>query len=283
MKTTFLITTSLLILSSCVSTKKFKALEAKYNTCEESLSASNKKIQLCEVEKEKLQIKLDAANEQKQYILDNQQNSVKQIEDLTKLSQSANSNIKDAIASLSEKDKYINGIRGAMSRKDSINLTLALDLKKVLSEGIQDEDIVVDVEKTVVYVSISDKLLFTSGSSSISEEAKKILSKVAQVISAKPEMEVMVEGYTDSRPINTNCTKDNWDLSTQRATSVIRVLQNDYNIDPSRLIAAGRSEYLPLASNDTEEGRSTNRRTRIVILPRLDQFFSVLEKTPVKK
>jgi len=271
-----------LSMSSCVTQKKFKALDAKYLSTEEALSATNKKLQQCEIDNEKYKNKITSLEEQKDFIIQNQQNSIKQIESLTNLSASANSNIKDAIAQLSEKDKYINGIRGAMSRKDSINLTLALDLKKVLAQGIQDEDIIVDVEKTVVYISISDKLLFKSGSSDISDKAKGILAKVAQVIASKPQMEVMVEGYTDNVPISTSKTKDNWDLSTQRATSVIRVLQNDYGINPARLIAAGRSEYLPLASNETSEGRSINRRTRIVILPKLDQFFDVLEKTPEK-
>lgn len=271
-----------LSMSSCVTQKKFKALDAKYLSTEEALSATNKKLQQCEIDNEKYKNKITSLEEQKDFIIQNQQNSIKQIESLTNLSASANSNIKDAIAQLSEKDKYINGIRGAMSRKDSINLTLALDLKKVLAQGIQDEDIIVDVEKTVVYISISDKLLFKSGSSDISDKAKGILAKVAQVIASKPQMEVMVEGYTDNVPISTSKTKDNWDLSTQRATSVIRVLQNDYGINPARLIAAGRSEYLPIASNETSEGRSINRRTRIVILPKLDQFFDVLEKTPEK-
>ncbi len=170
-----------------------------------------------------------------------------------------------------------------MSKKDSINLALAVNFKSVLADGIQDEDIMIDVEKTVVYISISDKLLFKSGSSVISDKAKGLLQKVATVIANKPDMEVMVEGYTDNVPIGTNCTKDNWDLSTQRATSVIRVLQNDFKINPKRLIAAGRSEYLPLASNDTAEGRSRNRRTRFVILPKLDQFFDVLEQKPEGK
>ena len=136
-----------------------------------------------------------------------------------------------------------------MDRKDSINLALAVNLKSVLSEGIQDEDIIIDVEKTVVYISISDKLLFNSGSSTISLKAKELLGKVATVIANKPHMEVMVEGYTDNIPISSMTTQDNWELSTQRATAVIRVLQNEYNIDPARLIAAGRSEYLPIPTN----------------------------------
>ncbi len=271
---------SSILLSSCVSQKKFAELQSDYDTAKQSLTDANAKVLNCQVEKDKLANKVTLLESQNKFLNENFESSKKQIENLTMLSQSASSNIKDVIAQLSEKDKYINGIRGAMSRKDSINLALAVNLKSALADGIQDEDIMIDVEKTVVYISISDKLLFKSGSSIISTKAKGLLQKVAAVIAEKPDMEVMVEGYTDDRPINTARTKDNWDLSTQRATSVIRVLQDDYSIDPKRLIAAGRSEYLPLASNDTADGRSRNRRTRIVILPKLDQFFDILEQKP---
>ena len=148
----------------------------------------------------------------------------------------------------------------------------------MLKDGFTDEDIQVSVEKTVVYISIADKLLFKSGSSTISANAKTVLGKVAEVIAAQPNLEVMVEGYTDNKPINTNCVQDNWDLSVSRATSVIRVLHNDFKINPARLVAAGRSEYTPLESNDTVEGRARNRRTRIVLMPKLDQFFELLEQ-----
>ena len=279
----FLAIASAVLLSSCVSQKKFADLQSDYDATKLQLTDANAKVLNCQVEKDKYANQLAALEAQNKFLSQNNENNIRQIESLTTLSQSASGNIKDIIAQLSEKDKYINGIRGAMSKKDSINLALAVNFKSVLADGIQDEDIMINVEKTVVYISISDKLLFKSGSSVISEKAKGLLEKVATVIASKPEMEVMVEGYTDNRPINTARTKDNWDLSTQRATSVIRVLQNDFKIDPKRLIAAGRSEYLPLASNDTADGRSRNRRTRFVILPKLDQFFDVLEQKPDSK
>ena len=281
MKKIFILAVSTtLLLSSCVSQKKFADLQSEFDTTKQQLTDANAKVLDCQVEKDKFAGQVASLEAQNNLLKQNNATSIRQIESLTRLSESASGNIKDVIAQLSEKDKYINGIRGAMSRKDSINLALAVNLKSALADGIQDEDILVDVEKTVVYISISDKLLFNSGSSVISTKAKALLQKVATVIAEKPDMEVMVEGYTDNRPINTARTKDNWDLSTQRATSVIRVLQNDYKIDPKRLIAAGRSEYLPLASNDNADGRSRNRRTRIVILPKLDQFFDILEQKP---
>lgn len=275
-----LILSSSILLSSCVSQKKYADLQSEFDSTKQQLTDANAKVLSCQVEKDKIANQMALLESQNKFLSENNASNMRQIENLTMLSQSASSNIKDVIAQLSEKDKYINGIRGAMSRKDSINLALAVNLKSALADGIQDEDIMIDVEKTVVYISISDKLLFKSGSSEISTKAKGLLQKVATVIAGKPDMEVMVEGYTDNVPINTARTKDNWDLSTQRATSVIRVLQNDFNIDPKRLIAAGRSEYLPLASNDNADGRSRNRRTRIVILPKLDQFFNILEQKP---
>ncbi len=261
------------LLSSCVSQKKYADLEDMYTKNKQELVDAKADLQNCLLEKEHLQQLTKSLEKDKE-------RSLKQVENLTVLTQSSSENIKEIISQLSEKDKYINGIRDAMSRKDSINLALAFQLKRELADGIQDRDIQINVEKTVVYISIADKMLFKTGSDVVSDRAKEVLGKVATVISSKPDMEVQVEGYTDNVPIKTKCMKDNWDLSTARATAVVRVLQNDYNVDPSRLIAAGRSEYVPLESNDTEAGRSTNRRTRIVILPKLDQFFDILEQKP---
>ncbi|MFD1314593.1 OmpA/MotB family protein [Namhaeicola litoreus] len=262
-----------LLLTSCVSQKKYADLETSYQATKQELVDAKADLQSCLIEKTHLQ-DLNASLK-----IDKDQ-QLKQVENLTVLTQSSSENIKEIISQLSEKDKYINGIRAAMSKKDSINLAVAFQLKKELAAGIQDEDIQIDVEKTVVYISIADKMLFKTGSSVVSDKAKMVLGKVATVISSRPSMEVQVEGYTDNVPISTNCVKDNWDLSVDRATSVVRVLQEDYNIDPARLIAAGRSEYVPLESNATPEGRATNRRTRIVILPKLDEFFDILEQKP---
>lgn len=261
------------LLTSCVSQKKYTELEDMYTKNKQELVDAKADLQTCLIEKEHLQQLTKSLERDKE-------RSLQQVENLTVLTQSSSENIKEIISQLSEKDKYINGIRDAMTRKDSINLALAFQLKRELADGIQDQDIQINVEKTVVYISIADKMLFKTGSDVVSDRAKEVLGKVATVISSKPNMEVQVEGYTDNVPIKTKCIKDNWDLSTARATAVVRVLQNDYNVDPSRLIAAGRSEYMPLATNDTPEGRSTNRRTRIVILPKLDEFFDILEQKP---
>ncbi len=287
MKKAILIIVSVFLFSSCISKKKYADLQVQLDDTNQSLVNAKANLQKCLVEKSdktsrvaSLEEQIALLKQQNEHLTQSNNNALKQVENLTVLTQSASDNIKSVISQLSEKDKYINGIREAMTRKDSINLAVAFHLKRELADGIQDQDIQIDVEKTVVYISLSDKLLFTSGGSTVLPKAKEILGKVATVVKNRPDMEVMVEGHTDNVAISTQCIQDNWDLSTKRATSVLRVLQNDYGIDPKRLIAAGRSEYVPLESNDTVEGRARNRRTRIIILPKLDQFFDILEQKP---
>jgi len=201
---------------------------------------------------------------------------VDQVGDLTVLSQSANDNIKETLGQLQSRDKYIKLLQAAKTKADSINLALAVNLKGVLKDGIEDDDVEIRVDKTVVFVNLSDKMLYYSGSSDITPRATEVLGKIAKIIESRPNLEVMVEGYTDNVPIRNSCVKDNWDLSVKRATSVVRVLQETYKVDPNRLIAAGRGMYNTLADNSTAEGRATNRRTRIIILPKLNEFYDLL-------
>ncbi len=206
-----------------------------------------------------------------------------QVDDLTVLSQTANANIGETLQQLERKDRYINLIQAAKTKADSINLALAINLKSVLKDGIDDQDVDIKVDKTVVLINLSDKMLYTSGSSTITPRAGEVLQKIATIIQSRPEFEVMVEGYTDNQPIRNSCIDDNWDLSVKRSTSVVRALQKNYGVDPNRLIAAGRGEYNALADNTTVEGRATNRRTRIIIMPKLDQFYDLLNPNKVPK
>ncbi len=263
------------VLSSCVSKKKYTELEGNYSEKSQELVDVKADLMKCQVENES---KISSLEQRIVDLNKDKEKTLEYVDNLTVLSKSASDNIKETLAQMGKKDEYIQYIQKAVTKKDSINLALGYKLKSVLADGFSDEDIEVNVEKTVVYISIADKLLFKSGSATISPKAKEVLSKVAEVIGAQPDLEVMVEGYTDNKPIKTSCIKDNWDLSVKRSTSVIRVLQDDFNIEPARLVAAGRSEYMPLASNDTVEGRSKNRRTRIVLMPQLDQFFDLLEQ-----
>jgi chemotaxis protein MotB len=156
-------------------------------------------------------------------------------------------------------------------------MALVMNLKGAIG-NLEDQDINIKVDKGVVYIDISDKLLFKSGSFDVTDRAKEVLGKVAKVLNNQPDIEFLVEGHTDANPYRSAVLLDNWDLSVKRATSITRILQNTYNINPSRITAAGRAEYIPVASNDTPEGKAANRRTRIVILPQLDQFFKLLEQ-----
>jgi chemotaxis protein MotB len=262
------------MLSSCVSNKKYTELEGNFNKKSQELVDVKADLMKCNIESES---KISSLEQQITDLRKDKEKTLEYVDNLTVLSKSASENIKETLAQMGKKDEYITYIQKAITRKDSINVALGFKLKSVLKDGFHDEDIQVDVEKTVVYISIADKLLFKSGSATISKDAKIVLGKVAEVIAAQPDLEVMVEGYTDSKPISTAGIKDNWDLSVKRSTSVVRVLQNDFNIEPNRLVAAGRSEYMPLASNDTVEGRARNRRTRIVLMPKLEQFFDLLE------
>jgi chemotaxis protein MotB len=192
------------------------------------------------------------------------------------LSKQEATNLEKSLEQIREQDLRIRTLQDALTKKDSVTLALVVSLKSSLG-NLNDTDVTVNVEKSVVFISLSDKMLFRSGSTELSPRAKEVLGKVATVLNDKPDMEVLVEGHTDNVPISRDCVKDNWDLSTQRATTITRVLQTEYKVDPARITAGGRSEYVPLMTNDTPEGRSTNRRIRIVILPKLDQFFGMIE------
>ncbi len=302
--------------TSCVSKKKFMSLDTQLEVTNKELEIANKdlaryevtlrnyensvknyedKLNKCNAKNAKLkseydktitttQLRQEQVEDLKSQIEDMKKQRDKQYEqvgDLTVLSQSASDNIKETLSQLERKDKYVTMLQTARTKADSINLALAVNLKSVLKAGIDDEDIDIKVEKTVVFINLSDKMLFTSGSSTLTPRAKEILGKIAQIIENRPSLEVMVEGHTDNIPINKTCIKDNWDLSTQRASEVVKVLQNEYKVNPSRLIAAGRGEYVPLVANDSYENRAINRRTRIIILPKLDQFYELLNPNQI--
>ena len=302
--------------TSCVSKKQLMSLETQLETTEKELETANKdivryensiknyensikdyqnKLNNCNAKSAKIKSEYDKTmtssklreeqvKDLKSQIEDMKKQRDKQYEqvgDLTVLSQSASDNIKETLSQLERKDKYVTMLQTARTKADSINLALAVNLKSVLKDGIADEDIDIKVEKTVVFINLSDKMLFTSGSSALTPRAKEVLGKIAQIIENRPNLEVMVEGHTDNIPINKACVKDNWELSTQRASEVVKVLQNEYKVNPSRLIAAGRGEYVPLVANNSYENRATNRRTRIIILPKLDQFYELLNPTNI--
>jgi len=264
---------SVLMFTSCVSNKKYAELEDKQKNTQDLLNTATVKLNSCLEEKETrvsyLEDQVNTLKNTNNALLTNQG-------DLATLSKKGAENLERSLESMKEKDLQIKTMRDAINKKDSVTLALVTSLKGALG-NINDEDIEINVEKGVVFVSISDKLLFRSGSFQVSNRAREVLGKVATVVKNKPEFEFMVEGHTDTVPIKNECIQDNWDLSTKRATSIVRILQNDFNVDPKRMTAAGRGEFVPLASNDSADGKAANRRTRIVVLPKLDQFFGMIE------
>ncbi|BAO56700.1 OmpA/MotB family protein [Nonlabens marinus] len=277
MKKIALVALTALMAVSCASKKDLDAALEKQQRTQELLDSATVRLNACLAEEKAAAAELAVMRSQVADLRANNQSLINNTGDLTTLSKKGAENLEKSLESLREKDMQIRTLNDAITRKDSVTLALVTSLKSSLG-NLNDEDISINVEKGVVYVSISDKLLFASGSANINSAAKNVLGKVAKVVNDKPEIEIMVEGHTDNQPINTPLYKDNWALSSARAASVTRLLQEDFNVDPKRMTAAGRSYYVPVASNDTAEGRAKNRRTRIIVLPKLDQFFDMVEK-----
>lgn len=275
---------------SCVSSKKFKKsqtdyaeLQTRYTQLQGNLSnCSDEKAELArqklalENEKANLNNQVADLNKQLDFLKTNNTSVLRQLQDLSVLSSSQAESIKKSLDNIGAKDAYIQDLQSAIARKDSLNLALVMNLKGAIG-NLEDQDINIKVDKGVVYIDISDKLLFKSGKYEITPQAKTVLGKVAAVLKNQPDIEFMVEGHTDNVAYRSGILLDNWDLSVKRATSVVRILQKEYGLDPRKMAAAGRGEYNPLAENSTAEYRAINRRTRIVILPQLDQFFKLLE------
>jgi chemotaxis protein MotB len=268
---------SALLLSSCVSNKKFAALGDEYSQLKDlheknlsDLSRTQRELIACQTASKQM-------DEQLAYLRTQNQQLISNIGDFTTLTAKGAQNLEKSLESINEKDTQIKKLNEAINRKDSVTIALVTSIKGALG-NLYDEDITVQVEKGVVFVSISDKFLFKSGSYQINSAAKDVLGKVATILKSKPQMDVMIEGHTDNVPFTPRGELlDNWDLSVKRSTALVRMLQKDFSINPARMTAAGRSEYIPLQTNETKEGRAANRRTRIIILPKLDQFFGMIE------
>ncbi|WP_459209828.1 OmpA/MotB family protein [Aquimarina rhabdastrellae] len=266
-----------IVLSSCVSQKKFAELEAKQKETQDLLNTATVKLNSCLEEKAGNSARVQSLEDQIKNLKNTNASLLNNVGDLATLSKKEAENLERSLESIKEKDLQIKTMNDAINKKDSVTLALVTSLKGALG-NLADDDIQVNVEKGVVYVSISDKLLFKSGSFTVSKKARGVLGKVAKVVNDKPDIEFLVEGHTDNVPIKNKVLLDNWDLSVKRATAVVRVLQNDFGVDPKRMTAAGRSYYIPVANNDTKENRASNRRTRIVVLPKLDQFYNLIEE-----
>lgn len=287
-KTLMLILAACAGLLSCVSTKKYRGLEEEYKTLQQKLQTDSQQCQddkklltedINKLRSENGSFKEENASLNKQigFYKENHTQALQQLENLSVISKQQAESIKRSMENIGVKDAYIQTLQQQMAYKDSLNMALVMNLKGAIG-NLDDEDINIKVDKGVVYIDISDKLLFRSGSYQVTDKAKGVLAKVAKVLNNQPDLEFMVEGHTDNVPYAQGVLLDNWDLSVKRSTAIVRLLQKEYGMDPKKISAAGRGEYNPIQTNNNAEGRAANRRTRIVILPQLDQFFKLLER-----
>ncbi len=279
-----------LVFSSCVAKKKLTMEQDRAMGYSERLaeceSRSNElKSENKDLSNTILRLETQLANEKNNVSLLEQQleyfkltntNLLDRLADLSVVSKSGAESIRKSLEALNDQNVYIKDLTSTIRHRDSLNLALVMNLKRSLAD-VGDDDITIEVKKGVVYISISDKMLFKSGSAVINARADAVLGKIARVLNDHNHLEILVEGHTDNVPISTDCMADNWDLSVKRATSVVRTLQKKHNIAPERMTAGGRSEYVPKEDNTTADGRQANRRTEIIILPELDQFFKLME------
>ena len=266
-------------MGSCVSKKEFQQLQGDYTNLQGLYNQSQVDLATARTHGKSLEDRLaDAQRENEglkrqlaalqgsldQSLVQNNQGSI---------------NISKLVDEINASNKYIKQLVEAKTKSDSLNLVLTNNLTRSLSrDELQEVD--VKVLKGVVYVSLADNMLYRSGSYEVNDRAKTTLSKIAKILGDYKDFEVLVEGNTDDVPITRPNIRNNWDLSALRASSVVQVLQNDYGIAPNRLSAAGRGQYNPVATNETELGRQRNRRTQIIITPKLDQFLDLIDKAP---
>lgn len=281
----FLMFTAVLT-QSCVSSKKYATLQAELKENNKKLEESNRelesKYQTSQKNLSAAGVRVKSLDEQ----IASERSTTASLQDaLNKCLTSSNQgniNISKLVDEINSSNKYIQKLVNTKNKNDSLNLVLTNNLTRSLSRE-EMRDVEVQVLKGVVYISLSDNMLYTSGSYMISERAGEILAKVAKIIKDYEGYEVLIEGNTDNVPISMPNIRNNWDLSTLRASSVVQALQNTYGVNPKRLTAGGRGEYNPVAGNDSEMGKSKNRRTQIIITPKLDQFMELIGKAPTEK
>ncbi|MCD8235693.1 MAG: OmpA family protein [Prevotellaceae bacterium] len=264
-----------ILLTGC-NNKQLQALQAQNDALKGELQEVQVQLAGCRADSKNLQERLSDAHK----LNTDQRASYDELKKtLDNSLQQGSVNISKLVDEINASNKYIKHLVDAKSKSDSLNVVLTNNLTRSLSrEELKDVD--VKVLKGVVYISLNDNMLYKSGSYEISERAGETLSKIAKIITDYDDYEVLVEGNTDNVPISRTNIRNNWDLSALRASSVVQALQNQYGVDPKRLSAAGRGEYNPVTDNDTEEGKQRNRRTQIIITPRLEQFMELIGKGP---
>ena len=275
-----------LLLTGCVSKKQFEGLQADYNKLQAENSELTKANQQAQVKiaagaatRKSLEEQLDEARKNNADLKAQYASLQSSLDKSLAAGSQSSVNISKLVDEINASNKFIKQLVEAKDKSDSLNMALTNKLTRSLTPK-ESEEVNVQVIKGVVYISLADNMLYKSGSYEIGERAGETLSKIAKIITDYKEYDVLVEGNTDNVPISQKNIRNNWDLSTLRASSVVQALQNDYGVDPKRLTAAGRGEYNPIADNNTAVGRQRNRRTQIIITPKLDQFMDLIDKAP---
>ena len=269
----------LLLGSGCVGTKKYQALQADYNALQSRANAYGQERDQCKSDLGSANVKIAGLQDQLNAERKNLQSLQAALDKCLTSTSQGNVNISKLVDEINASNKYIQQLVNSKNKSDSLNMVLTNNLTRSLSrEEMQDVD--VQVLKGVVYISLSDNMLYKSGSYEISDKANETLAKIAKIITDYKDFEVLIEGNTDNVPISKPNIRNNWDLSALRASSVVQALQTSFGVDPKRLTAGGRGEYNPVASNATDDGKTKNRRTQIIITPKLDQFMELIEKAP---
>ena len=268
--------------TSCVSNKKYAQLEQKYNELELIYGSTRDDLLGCNSDVRNLKTQLENANNVNNQLRSDLTDVKNALAKSMDQNSQGNVNISKLVDEINASNKYIKQLVDAKSKSDSLNIALTNKLTRSLNtDELRDVD--VKVLKGVVYISLSDQMLFKSGSYEVSAQAKQTLEKIAKILKDFKDFDVLVEGNTDNVPISKTNIRNNWDLSALRASSVVQVLQNDFDINPARLSAAGRGEYNPVTDNDTEVGKQRNRRTEIIITPKLDEFMDLIDQAPAEE
>lgn len=266
-------------LTGCVSKKQYQDLEARHNQMTQDYNALRENYSKEQTKAATIQALLDEARRNNTDLKNNYAQLQQSLDKSISQNTQGNVNISKLVDEINASNKYIKQLVEAKTKSDSLNLALTTNLTRSLS-GSELDEVNVRVLKGVVYISLADNMLFRSGSYEVNDRAMQTLSKIAKIIKDYRDYDVLVEGNTDPVPISRDNIRNNWDLSALRASSVVQVLQNDFSVNPSRLTAGGRGEYNPIADNNTELGRQRNRRTEIIITPKLDQFLDLIDKAP---
>ncbi len=269
-------------LTGCVSKKKYNELAALHQQMSQDYTTIQANYAQEQTKSKTVQALLDEARRNNADLKSQYSALQSSLDKSISQNTQGNVNISKLVDEINASNKYIKQLVQAKSKSDSLNLALSTNLTRSLS-GSETDEVNVRVIKGVVYISLADNMLFKSGSYEVNSRAMQTLSKIAKIIKDYKDYDVLVEGNTDPVPIKRANIRNNWDLSALRASSVVQVLQNDFGVDPSRLTAGGRGEYNPIADNDSELGRQRNRRTEIIITPKLDQFLDLIDKAPDSK